>query len=118
MCSFLLYIHIFVTAKRAAQSAGVKRESKLAKRISVLVGSNVIFFIVPVLFLGITVISGSDLSVREVLGSMMDIIPSFCLSVNSFLNPVIHAFRTEHFKNVLKERLSVIRGRFRSVLPW
>ncbi|XP_031560141.1 follicle-stimulating hormone receptor-like, partial [Actinia tenebrosa] len=41
--SFGFYVHIYFTVKKAAQDAGIQRESKLAKRIALLVFSNVFF---------------------------------------------------------------------------
>ncbi|XP_031572554.1 G-protein coupled receptor GRL101-like, partial [Actinia tenebrosa] len=115
LISFIFYIHIFVTVRRAAQRAGVKRESKLAKRVAILVGSNIIFYIAPVLFSGITFLSSSSSKNMSALQQIAtEIVSLFCLCVNSFLNPVIHAFRTDLFKTVLKERFSVALLTFRS----
>ena len=44
-----LYVHIYIVVKRSSQQKGVKRESALAKRIGILVGSNLVFFFAPVL---------------------------------------------------------------------
>ncbi|XP_031572552.1 probable glycoprotein hormone G-protein coupled receptor [Actinia tenebrosa] len=109
--SFILYVCIFITVRRAAGRAGVKRESKLAKRIGILVGSNIIFFVAPLLFSGLIIISDrkkfSSSTFQEIA---TEILIPFCVCVNSFLNPVIHAFRTDLFKTVLKERFSVARS--------
>lgn len=121
LITFIFYVHIYITVKRTAQNAGVKRESKLAKRIALLVFSNVFFFCFPIVLAGI--VWGfayfrifPDLS--DVAFEMIaKVIPAVCLSLNSFLNPFLHAFRNDRFTQALKERLQYLRHHIRSVLP-
>ena len=47
-----LYVHIYTVVKRSSQQMGVQRESTLAKRIAILVGTNLVFFFLPILSLG------------------------------------------------------------------
>ena len=47
-----LYVQIYTVVKRSSQQMGVKRECTLAKRISILVGTNLVFFFLPILSLG------------------------------------------------------------------
>ena len=35
-----------------------------------------------------------------------DWIPFYCLSINSCLNPLVHAFRNGKFKNALKQKFA------------
>jgi hypothetical protein len=117
LMTVIFYIRIYVTVKRAAQNAGVKRESKLAKRIALLVGSNVSFFVVPLLLSSIITLSVDSNLFDGVFREMIiTVFPAFCLSLNSFLNPVLHAFRTDLFKQVTKERFSMIRHQLRSLM--
>ncbi|XP_028515623.1 G-protein coupled receptor GRL101-like [Exaiptasia diaphana] len=100
LASFLLYIHIYIIVKCAEQNAGVRRESRIAKRIGALVFSNVFFFLFPLLITG-----GIALFSQEYLTTVSLVITSMSLTLNSFLNPFIHAFRNNRFKTALKKNL-------------
>jgi hypothetical protein len=120
LITFIFYIHIYITVRQAAQNAGVKRESKLAKRIAVLVLSNILFFFLPVICVGIPAIIDpynfpgiSDLAYALIT----NFFPSLTLSVNSCLNPLLHAFRNDRFTSVLKGRLARIRQYIMSIVP-
>ena len=112
-----LYIHIYVVAKKAAESAGVRREGKLAKRVGLIVFSNLFFFVVPnsiiVLF---TTIARVDFSQdHPVLNSMLMMwFPPVCMGFNACLNPLLFAFRNEMFVRGLK---ALVRGRQPRILP-
>ena len=122
LLSFAFYIRIFITVRKAAQNSGVKRESKLAKRIALLVFSN-IFFVLPVLLLAAVLLFGLDVKMvqfrtgRVVFELIAKVLSIFCLSLNSFLNPYLHAFRNDRFTQDLKERFRLIRQQVRSALP-
>ncbi|XP_078361782.1 uncharacterized protein LOC144646126 [Oculina patagonica] len=104
-----LYLHIYKVVKRSSQQMGVQRESTLAKRIAVLVGTNLVFFFIPIL----SVVAWYFLvapSQRKMLSmyfktAIGEWIPLYCLSINSCLNPLVHAFRNDKFKNALKRKL-------------
>lgn len=97
LASFFLYIHIYIVAKRTAQSAGVRRESQMVKRIAVLVGSNVFFFYFPVFATG-----AISIFYPRSLNTTAYVLVSMSISFNSCLNPFIHAFRNDRFKQVFK----------------
>ena len=84
---------------------GIKRNGKLAKKISILVVSNFMFFLLPV-FIGVIwlftkAFDSIPLTTREIfVGSFTTI----CFSVNSFLNPLLYAFRDRRFLFVIRER--------------
>ncbi|XP_031553147.1 probable glycoprotein hormone G-protein coupled receptor [Actinia tenebrosa] len=122
LISFAFYIHIFITVRKAAQNAGVKRESKLAKRIALLVFSNVFFFVLPALILAAAMVFGLHLKMvqntdKVVFELIAKVLPVFSLSLNSFLNPFLHAFRNDRFTQALKERFRFVRQEVRSILP-
>lgn len=100
-----MYLHIFVHVRRSGTRMGVKRDGRLAKKISILVFSNMIFFLLPV-FIGLIwlmtkAFDNISLSSREILvGSL----PTVCLSINSFLNPLLYAFRDRRFQFVIRQR--------------
>lgn len=106
-----MYVHIYRVVKRSSQQMGVKRESTLAKRIALLVMSNLVFFFIPVLALSVWIIfvgnSRDDLLSFYARSAIQDLIPLYCLSINSCLNPLVHALRNDKFKTALKKNLSV-----------
>ncbi|KAL9987930.1 hypothetical protein ACROYT_G002315 [Oculina patagonica] len=92
-----LYLHIYWVVKRSSQQMGVQRESTLAKRIAVLVGTNLVFFFTPIISLGVLTFTQSSFETKW--------ITPYCLIINSCLNPLVHAFRNDKFKNALKRNL-------------
>lgn len=110
LLSFALYVHIYVVARNTAQSAGVQRESKLAKRIALLVFSNMFFFVFPVLCMSIVSLAITDSMIEYNSNAfraiMINVFPSLCVSINSCCNPVLHAFRQDQFKAVLRQRIT------------
>ena len=101
-----MYLHIFVHVRNSGNQMGIKRDGKLAKKISILVTSNLMFFLVPV-FIGVLwlmtqTFNKVSLTTREILvGSLTTV----CFSINSFLNPLLYAFRDRRFRVTLKHRL-------------
>lgn len=104
LLSFTFYVHIYVAAKRTAQNAGVQRESKLAKKIALLVFTNMAFFFLPVLCIGIIFILEQQYYSIAVW-SLVNLSPMLCVSINACCNPILHAFRHESFRKIVKARL-------------
>ena len=109
-----LYIHIYSVVKRSSQQMGVQRESALAKRIALLVGTNLVFFFIPVISVGAwrLLVNEADkmqfsIYFRKTIGEWL---LQYCLNVNSCLNPLVHAFRNDKFKNALKRNLPFRRN--------
>ena len=104
-----LYAHIYTVVKRSSQQMGVQRESTLAKRISILVGTNMLFFFLPIISLGAwkLLVNSSHQMQQSIYfrRAISDWIPQYCLTMNSCLNPLVHAFRSDKFKNALKRKL-------------
>lgn len=100
-----MYLHIFLHVKKSGNQMGIKRDGKLAKKISILVVSNLIFFLLPIfiglLWLFTQTFNSISLSTREiVVGSLTTV----CFSINSFLNPLLYAFRDRRFRLTIKQR--------------
>ena len=49
LTSFVLYLPIFIVSKRSGASVGIKREATIARKIALLVFTNLSFFTIPVL---------------------------------------------------------------------
>ncbi|EDO48245.1 predicted protein [Nematostella vectensis] len=102
-----LYIHIFLFVSKTSHQAGVKRDGKIARRIALLVVSNMVFFITPIiicLLWLLTDIFKKDISV-EGRNVLVGVFPTFCFTFNSFLNPLLYAYRNSRFKIVLKQKM-------------
>ncbi|XP_068676883.1 probable glycoprotein hormone G-protein coupled receptor [Montipora foliosa] len=100
-----MYLHIFLHVRRSGNQMGIKRDGKLAKKISVLVVSNMMFFLLPI-FIGLVwlftrAFDNIPLTTREILvGSFTTV----CFSINSFINPLLYAFRDRRFRFVIRQR--------------
>ena len=118
LTSCALYVPIFIVAKRSGGNVGIKREAAIAKKITLLVFTNLFFFVVPAVFL----------IFRDELWRLQDnktltqnqwiyfaetgTLSLCCVSINSFLNPFLFALR--HPK--IKQQLHQISTRCRTVL--
>jgi len=104
--TFIFYIHIYIVARRASQNAGVNRESKLARRIAVLVLSNVFFFFLPAIVFAVVTGFVSHSLEHDCVDTLISVhFPVAFLCINSFLNPILHAFRNDRFRRALRERI-------------
>ena len=99
-----LYIHIYIAARKSARSAGIQRETTLAKRICLIVFSNLVFYAVPnlciVIFTAANVRLVSDRAANFILRKWL---PAMCMITNACLNPFLFAFRNEIFLKSLKQ---------------
>ena len=101
-----MYFHIYIFVRKSAQSAGIQRETSLAKRISIIVFSNMLLYAVP--NLSIVVFSVMLLSDREINFILRLWLPPVCMITNACLNPFLFAFRNEQFLTSLKQVAKVI----------
>lgn len=103
------YVKIFLAVKKTSRRAGVKRDGTLAKRICILVFSNMLFFFIPIViaFLWLTTNLKDTMSPkkREILTG---VIPTLLFSLNSLINPLLYAFRSEKFQKAIKIRIYTI----------
>ena len=118
LASFLLYIPIFIVAKKSGANVGVKREAAIARKIALLVCTNIIFFTAPIV---IVVFQGAVLmnlvndtnddwrshTLADVQWTLflLQIFPVLCFSINSLLNPFLYALRHPKVKQQLNPLL-------------
>ena len=112
---FVLYVPIFIVAKNSGANLGLKREAAIARKIALLLCTNLIFFTVPVLvgvfqsalWLGVRN-NWSSHSLGEFQWSrfLVSIFPVLCLSINSLLNPFLYALRHPKVKQKLNTLFS------------
>ena len=118
LASFLLYVPIFIVAKKSGANVGVKREVAIARKIALLLCTNFIFFTVPVV-VGVLRVAVADLNHHEYedwrrftlaeaqwYGLLFDILPVMCLSINSLLNPFLYSMRHPKVSQQLNPLLS------------
>ena len=104
-----LYVKTFISVKETSERAGIRRDGSVAKKIAILVMSNMVFFFLPIViaFLWLTTNLKDTMSPqnREILTG---VIPTLLFSFNAFINPFLYAFRTEKFQQAIKMRLDTI----------
>ena len=107
-----MYIHIYIFVRKSAQSAGIQRETALAKRISIIVFSNMLLYAVPnlsiVVFSAANTILPFDRAVDFILRNWL---PPMCMITNACLNPFLFAFKNKEFLKYLKQFARMIIGR-------
>ena len=110
LISFALYVHIFFHVRKTGISAGVKRKASLAKNISLMVFTNFLFFVIPMVCTLLFVYRYQELahalnvnSLRklQIYFIMLSWLPVVLLSFNSCLNPFLCAFRHPKFRREL-----------------
>ena len=116
-----MYIHIYIAAKTASHRAGIKRrESLLAKRIAILVLTNVFLFFLPlgvraILVLnfdhGDTPFEGSI--TNDKIGNFLLVV---CWNISSCINPFLNAYRNPKLKKGFKLQWITIYDKIRSCL--
>ena len=104
-----LYMKIFLAVKKTSRRAGINRDGTVAKRIGILVLSNMFFFFFPIViaFLWLTTNLKETMSPqsREILTGA---VPTLLFSLNAFINPLLYAFRVEKFQKAIKMRIETI----------
>ena len=97
-----LYVHIFVVVRKSSSKFGIKREAVLARRISLLVGTNVLFLAVPLCLSHIAISTGNLGGFSETSKMTMVISTKvICMSLNALLNPILYGYRNQTFKKEL-----------------
>jgi hypothetical protein len=107
--SYILYAHIFKTVKQSSQNVGIQREGKLAKRIMLVISTNLFFFLAPTMIIYLFV-NYKTVSNRVHLYVVWNTVGCFSVGINSCLNPLIYAFRNDKFRNQLKKLLKCRRS--------
>ncbi|XP_031553036.1 uncharacterized protein LOC116290181 isoform X2 [Actinia tenebrosa] len=105
------YGKIFLFVRRSSVRMGVRRDAVLAKKISLLIFTNMIFFAIPMIIIvvfsyvfkthyKIEIRDNSAATWRYVIYYWM---PVFCLCINSCLNPFLCAYRQRQFRREVKK---------------
>ena len=121
LTSLVLYLPIFIVAKRSGANVGIKREAAIAKKIALLIFLSIFFFFL--LFPYCSLFFGTKLFIIAVLYEFSAqhltkaqwtsfaflSLPILCVRINSILNPFLVALRHPKIKRHLNPRF--IRSR-------
>ena len=103
---FAMYVHIFIEVRRSSRNAGIRRESRLARRIGIVVLSSMVLFVLPNIYLAVFIIRGGGVFSYAVLNKiLLWWLPPMCLLTNSCINPCFFAYRNDTFMKQLKQQL-------------
>lgn len=100
-----LYARIFLSVRRSGAHLGVKREAAILKKIALVVGSNFLLLLTPMILIIIfvpvdniheTIELNSDRKTR-ILFVVGFWFPIACLGLNACINPILCAFRQQKF---------------------
>jgi hypothetical protein len=99
LMTYVLYAHIFCTVRKSSFNIGLKREGKMAKRIMLVITTNLFFFLIP-LIVGYIDKYWIKFIERNTVTSFVYwyTFSYFCFGVNSCLNPILYPFRNEKFQ--------------------
>jgi hypothetical protein len=103
LISYILYARIFYTVRKSSLNVGIQREGKLAKRIIIVISSNLFFLLVPN-------IAGQLLTIDNIKNWITKLVywnavVLSCFGINSCLNPFLYAFRSERSRSESKRPL-------------
>ena len=116
LCTIALYIHIYIVVKKSSTQMGVKREGALARKLAVLVFTNLIFSAIPVSLT--PAFSGQDVLKLDFFKPLLSSFSSFqaymismvwlpilLLCLNCCRNPPLFAFRHSRFKTQFRQNV-------------
>ncbi|XP_031563306.1 uncharacterized protein LOC116298871 [Actinia tenebrosa] len=98
--SIALYCHIYIDVKKTSERTELlERECRLARRIAMVVFTNIILFILPLI--ATSIVSVSPLNKRIPQNNKEIFYKTFavtCLGINCCFNPILFSFRNEKFR--------------------
>ncbi|XP_048580309.1 leucine-rich repeat-containing G-protein coupled receptor 4 [Nematostella vectensis] len=113
-----MYVHIYVYVRRSQRNAGVQRESKLARRVGIIVLTNLLFFVIPNATVFIVTTGNLYFETNAVANSMIRRwLPPVCILLNASLNPFLFAYRNDTFKDAVRSRLGMVAPRAAQAKP-
>ena len=106
LCTIPLYIHIYIVVKKSSIQVNVKREGALARKLALLVLTNLLFSTIPLSLVPLfsnyylLVFNTSNKTFTSLKANVVCSvwIPVLLLSFNSCLNPFLFAFKNHLFK--------------------
>ena len=125
LAGFVLYLPIFIVAKRSGANVGIQRTAAIARKIALVIFTNLVLFTVPIVCVVFEMVIWSDAYeaieedwTRCTLDELhwylftTNILPGLCLSINAALDPFLYVLR--HPK--VKQQLDRLRSQCRSAM--
>jgi hypothetical protein len=101
--SMALYGHIYYDVNKTSQrTVQLQRENRLARRISRIIFTNILYFIIPLLC-NFLLVHTSLISERDKL-IFFEFFLVTCFGINACFNPILFSFRNETFRNEFRRR--------------
>jgi hypothetical protein len=107
-----LYGHMYIDVKKTNQkTVQLQNESRLARRIALVILTNVFFFVIPLCAILIVDIEQLRPYITDKSRYIFwQVFGSTCLGFNSCLNPLLFSFRNEKFRNEFRKRCFLYRN--------
>lgn len=101
-----MYVHMYISVRSSSQMVGIQREGKVARKIALIVLSNMAFFLLPLLLLTfVNYTALGDIFTIIEKGIFWKTFMYYSFAMNACLNPILFAFRNEKFRQELKRQL-------------
>ncbi|EDO48614.1 predicted protein [Nematostella vectensis] len=97
ICGFL-YFKIYRTVRKSAQTAGVKREGNLARRIALVTLTNLLVLVIPGCVSFIITHTTLGESMHKVKTILWETLTYISFGLNTILNPLLVSFRHKMFQ--------------------
>ncbi|XP_068708156.1 neuropeptide receptor 22-like [Montipora foliosa] len=117
-----LYVAIFISVRRSGDNVGIKREAAIFKKIALLVTTNFLLLLIPLILI-ITLVPAKNIHKRIELDTDSNTqllfifgfwFPFACLGFNSCINPILCAFRQERFVKQIRRVLGSLQVNLRA----
>lgn len=101
-----MYAHMYKSVRSSSQMLGIQREGKVARKIALIVFSNMAFFLLPLLFLTfVNYTALGDIFTMVEKGIFWKTFMYYSFAMNACLNPILFAFRNGKFRQEMKRQL-------------
>ncbi|XP_031562857.1 follicle-stimulating hormone receptor-like [Actinia tenebrosa] len=110
LVTMLQYCHIYIYVRRSTINAGVRRETKLASRICLMVFTSFVFFAFPNISMFVLTVGSAKFPLTPVQDTVLSKwLPPMFLVFNTCLNPILFAYRNEKFVRSVKNSIKNLR---------
>lgn len=110
-----LYVGIFLFVRKSGAHLGIKREAAILKKIALVIGTNFVFFLTPMILI-ITLVPAKNIHNTIELSNDYDNqilfvfgfwFPNACFGLNACINPILCAFRQGQFIKEIRKVLNL-----------
>ena len=110
-----LYVGIFLFVRKSGAHLGIKREAAILKKIALVIGTNFVFLLTPMILI-ITLVPAKNIHNTIELSNDHDNqilfvfgfwFPNACFGLNACINPILCAFRQGQFIKEIRKVLNL-----------